>query len=59
MKASYRGISYETETPAIEATETQQTGIFLGNRFKMKQYHVQHRQPASMHLKYRGVDYHQ
>ena len=57
MKASYRGISYETETPAIETTETQQTGIFLGNRFKLKQHQVQQRQAVPMHLKYRGVDY--
>ena len=58
MKASYRGISYETETSAIETTETQQLGIFLGNRFKLKQHHVQ-QQTAPLHLKYRGVDYNQ
>jgi hypothetical protein len=38
MKAVYRGISYETEIPTIEVVEVaefQQTGFFLGNRFKI------------------------
>jgi len=57
MHVSYRGVSYETEIPAIEATETEQTAFFLGNRFKIKQYNVSLRHPASVQLKYRGTHY--
>ena len=57
MKAVYRGIAYTAEVPAIEATETQQSGLFLGNRFTLKQYSVNARSSGSMQLKYRGIDY--
>lgn len=57
MKAVYRGIAYKADVPAIEATETQQTGLFLGNRFTIKQYNVSNRQSNPIALKYRGIDY--
>ena len=57
MQAIYRGIAYTAEAPAIEATETQQSGLFLGKRFTLKQYSMNARSSGSMQLKYRGVDY--
>lgn len=57
MHVSYRGVAYETEIPLVEATETEQTALFLGNRFKVKQYSVSQRQPRATQLKYRGVNY--
>ncbi len=59
MQVSYRGISYETSASPMEAIETEQTGLFLGKRFKLKQYNVSQRSAEPMQLKYRGVDYHQ
>lgn len=56
MHLSYRGISYQAESPAIELTETSQTARFLGNPYKVSQAKVAHRQTPSP-LKYRGIDY--
>lgn len=57
MNASYRGIPYEAEINTIEGTETDRTALFLGNRFKVKQYNVSQRHTPSTQLKYRGVNY--
>lgn len=57
MQLSYRGTAYEVQNPAIEVTETNQLGLFLGNRFKIKQMNATQRYPVSTQLKYRGVDY--
>ncbi len=59
MQVSYRGISYEINSPVLEGVETEQTGMFLGKRFKLKQYTAARSNPASQQLKYRGVDYQQ
>ncbi|WP_088893771.1 DUF4278 domain-containing protein [Leptolyngbya ohadii] len=57
MNVSYRGIAYETEIPVAEGTETDRTALFLGNRFKVKQYNVSQRHTSSVQLKYRGANY--
>lgn len=57
MNVSYRGVSYETEVQTVEGTETDRTALFLGNRFKLKQYNVSQRHTASVPLKYRGTSY--
>jgi hypothetical protein len=59
MQVSYRGISYETTATVVEGTETEQIGLFLGNRFKVKQYSTPHNTAAPMQLKYRGINYQQ
>lgn len=58
MNLTYRGTTYQATAPAIEATESNHTGVFLGARFQMKQYQVSQRhttQPTE--LTYRGVSY--
>ncbi|HIK55099.1 MAG TPA: DUF4278 domain-containing protein [Synechococcales cyanobacterium M55_K2018_004] len=59
MQLSYRGIPYKTQSPAIEVTETNQLGLFLGNRFKIKHTNVIRHHEEGSYLKYRGVDYQQ
>jgi len=57
MHLSYRGTSYKVTTPALETTETDQTALFLGNRFKVQHTTVAQRSGIVSSLKYRGVDY--
>lgn len=57
MQLSYRGTLYEVQNPAIEVTETNQVGLFLGKRFKIKQLQELHHPSTPAHLKYRGVNY--
>jgi Domain of unknown function (DUF4278) len=57
MQLSYRGTAYEAQNPAIEVTETNQLGLFLGNRFRVKQISSNQRHSVTTPLKYRGVDY--
>lgn len=57
MQVSYRGVAYQTQTPAIEATETQEIGLFLGNSFPIKRYTVNQQCSVPVRLRYRGVDY--
>ncbi len=57
MQLSYRGSSYAVQNPEVEVIETDQLGMFLGNRFKIKQTNVIQRHQTATHLKYRGVDY--
>jgi len=57
MHLSYRGTSYKATLPAIEVTETDQTALFLGNRFKIQHTTVAQRTGVNANLKYRGVDY--
>jgi Domain of unknown function (DUF4278) len=59
MQVSYRGIAYQTQPSAIEAIETQEVGLFLGNCFHIKHYTVKQQHSAPLRLRYRGVDYHQ
>lgn len=56
MNLSYRGIFYQPASSAVEATETEQTGHFLGKSYKILQGKVAYRQSA-VALKYRGIDY--
>lgn len=56
MNLSYRGISYESASPAVDVTETEHNGVFLGNRFKLQQRTAAQRS-AGMTMKYRGTNY--
>ena len=57
MQVSYRGIAYETQVPTIETLETQEVGLFLGNRFPIRRCTAKQQHSTSVHLRYRGVDY--
>ncbi|NJN88863.1 MAG: DUF4278 domain-containing protein [Leptolyngbyaceae cyanobacterium SL_7_1] len=57
MKLAYRGTTYQSATSAVEGVETQQTGLFLGNSFRIKQFNITQRQNSAIQLKYRGVNY--
>jgi hypothetical protein len=56
MNLTYRGIAFQAPIAGTEAIETEQTGTFLGNNYKMKQARTAQRQPAA-ELTYRGVRY--
>jgi len=56
MNLSYRGIAYQSASPTVEFIETEQTGRFLGNPYKIQQGKVAHRQ-GSAQLTYRGIAY--
>lgn len=56
MNLTYRGIAFEAPVAGTEAIETEQTGTFLGNSYKMKQARTAQRQSAT-ELTYRGVRY--
>ena len=56
MQLTYRGQSYETSTPAVDAISTGETATFMGRSYFRKQFTMDHRQqPAD--LTYRGVHY--
>ncbi|NER78673.1 MAG: DUF4278 domain-containing protein [Leptolyngbya sp. SIO1D8] len=56
MQFIYRGIPYQAPVMGTDATETEQTGTFLGATYKMKQgATAQHRDRHQ--LVYRGVRY--
>ncbi|MGD1927344.1 MAG: DUF4278 domain-containing protein [Leptolyngbyaceae cyanobacterium] len=57
MQLSFRGQSYETSTPVVEATETDETGTALGKQSAKKQFSLRHRQQPTTELIYRGVRY--
>jgi hypothetical protein len=57
MKLAYRGISYEPQTSIVEATATEQAGLFLGQSFQLKHFSIAQRHSGTTHLRYRGVDY--
>lgn len=57
MNLTYRGIAYSSSAPSVEATETEQTGTFLGARFACKQYQVAHRRPQAEELTFLGRRY--
>jgi hypothetical protein len=56
MKLFFLGQSYDASVPAIAATETNETAMFLGQPYVRKQYNVAMRQPTE-ELIYRGVRY--
>jgi len=55
MNLSYRGISYQPASPAVEVIETEHNGVFLGNRFTLQQRTAAQR--SGMTMKYRGAAY--
>lgn len=57
MQLFYRGAAYERRNSMIEVTETQQEGLFLANRFNLKQCTPAQRHSQPAQLKYRGVVY--
>ena len=57
MKLSFLGQSYEASTPAIEATDMNETATFLGKPYARKQYNVSQRQQPASEMTYRGVHY--
>ena len=57
MKLSFLGQSYEASTPAIEATDMNETATFLGKPYARKQYNVSQRQQPASEMTYRGVPY--
>jgi len=56
MNLTYRGVSFTSLVAGVPATETTQTGTFLGKPYVMKQPQVSFRQPTE-ELIYRGVPY--
>lgn len=56
MNLSYRGIAYQSSSPAVDMTVTEQSGVFLGNRFKIQSTTAIQRSGGSS-LKYRGTHY--
>lgn len=57
MQLMYRGVSYSVNPPAIEAIETQQQGIFLGNRFQIKLFQIAQQELKTVQLRYRSAVY--
>jgi hypothetical protein len=57
MQLSFLGQSYNASLPTIEATETSETGTFLGKTYVRKQFNVSQRQQPTAELTYRGVRY--
>lgn len=57
MNLSYRGISYQAVSPAVDVTETEQSGVFLGNRFKIQTPTIAQRSSVATTLTYRGARY--
>lgn len=56
MNLSYRGIAYQSTSPTVEPIETEQTGHFLGNSYKIHHDKVAFRKTSSS-LRYRGIAY--
>jgi len=56
MSLSYRGIAYQPASPAVDVTETEHSGVFLGNRFTLQQ-HTAVQRSTGMAMKYRGASY--
>ena len=57
MQLSFLGKAYEASNPAIDATETQETGKFLGNAYSKKSFNVAQRRQASEELTFMGRRY--
>ncbi|MBE9110543.1 DUF4278 domain-containing protein [Nodosilinea sp. LEGE 07298] len=56
MQLTYRGQSYETSAPAVDAISTGETATFMGRSYFRRQFTItQRQQPAD--LTYRGVRY--
>ncbi|MBW4485043.1 MAG: hypothetical protein KME14_21105 [Tildeniella torsiva UHER 1998/13D] len=57
MRLSFLGKTYTASTPAIAATETQETVAFLGCSAKVKQFNVTQRQQPAVELSFMGRRY--
>ena len=57
MQLSFLGKSYNASSPAIEATETQETATFLGRSYAKKSFNVAQRQQPSEDLTFLGRRY--
>ncbi len=58
MRLSYRGLPYNYEPPAIDASEVQLKGNYRGHTINFSYpQHIPVPQPA-LDLKYRGISYH-
>ncbi|RZM82749.1 DUF4278 domain-containing protein [Leptolyngbya iicbica] len=57
MKLSFLGQSYEASIHAVDAVETSETAIFLGQPYARKQYTNRQRQQPASELTYRGIKY--
>mgnify|MGYP001794668494 CR=1 FL=1 len=56
MKLTYRGVSFTSLVAGIPTVTTEQSGLFLGKSYAIKQPQTSYRQ-ASPELIYRGVRY--
>lgn len=57
MPLSYRGIAYNPKQNAVIASDTEQTGVFLGSRYTMKRFSLAERSSGLAQFSYRGVSY--
>lgn len=57
MQLSFLGKTYTANTPAIAATETQETVTFLGRSSRVKQFNVTQRQQPTEELNFMGRRY--
>lgn len=58
MKLMYRGVPYEAMPPNLEIlTTTQNEGVFLGAKSKLRRYQVEMPRRSPVKLNYRGVTY--
>lgn len=57
MKLTYRGISYEYNTPEVEIAETETAGKYRGLDWRFRNLKKAPVQQATLDLKYRGVAY--
>ena len=57
MQLSFLGKSYEASRPAIDGTDTSETGKFLGNNYGKKSFNVAQSHQPSEELKFLGRTY--
>lgn len=57
MQLSFLGKSYEASFPNVEATDTQETGTFLGKTYARKQFTAMQPPQSPARMTYRGIRY--
>ena len=55
MQLSYRGVKYNTSTPAVQVTETQEVGHYRGATYHVRRAARSAARKTSDVLKYRGA----
>lgn len=55
MQLSYRGVKYNTSTPAVEVTNTQEVGHYRGATYAVRRAARSVARKTSDVLKYRGA----